>query len=147
MPKSLLLLMLIRPRSRPRPHFTYIHKEFEKSKSAWYGFAWSKCDFLTLFWPTCRIFSEPEPWAYKQWTYFSLFELFENLQLPALLLSLAPRVALFSERAPWAHKQSTRFAVFVISENSSSLLCFINKKRGKNAEPSAGAEARTHSKK
>ena len=27
---------------------------------------------------------------------FSLFELFENLQLPALLLSLAPRVALVS---------------------------------------------------
>ena len=75
---------------------------------------------LTLLWPTCRIFSEPEPWAYKQSTPFSLFELFEILQLPALLLSLPPRVALFSERAPWAHKQSTRFAVFVISENSSS---------------------------
>ena len=35
-------------------------------------------------------FSEPEPWAYKQWTRFSVFELFEILQLPALLLSLAP---------------------------------------------------------
>ena len=52
--------------------------------------------------------------------FVSLFELFEILQLPALLLSLAPRVALFSERAPWAQKQSTRFAVFVISEYSSS---------------------------
>ena len=106
----------------PQPAETsfYLHKEFEISKSAWYGFAWSKCDLLTLLWPTCRIFSEPEPWAYKQSTPFSLFELFEILQLPALLLSLPPRVALFSERAPWAHKQSSRFTVFVISENSSS---------------------------
>ena len=40
-------------------------------------------------------FSEPEPWAYKQLTPFSLFEIFEILQLPALLLSLPPRVALF----------------------------------------------------
>ena len=51
---------------------------------------------------------------------FFIFELFEILQLPALLLSLAPRVALFSEREPWALKQSTRFTLFVISENSSS---------------------------
>ena len=38
-PKSLLLLLLylICPRSRPRPDFTY--KEFQISKSAWYGFA------------------------------------------------------------------------------------------------------------
>ena len=76
-------------------------------------------------WPTCRIFSEPEPWAYKQSTPFSLFELFEILQLPALLLSLPPRVALFSERAPWAHKQSSRFTVFVISENSSSSVVLL----------------------
>ena len=40
-------------------------------------------------------FAEPEPWAYKQSTPFSLFKLFEILQLPALLLSLPPRVALF----------------------------------------------------
>ena len=39
-------------------------------------------------------FSEPEPWAYKQWTHFSVFEIFKMLQLPALLLSLRPRVAL-----------------------------------------------------
>ena len=70
--------------------------------------------------PRVAFFSEPEPWAYKQSTPFSLFELFEILQLPALLLSLPPRVALFSEREPWAHKQSTRFTVFVVYENSSS---------------------------
>ena len=47
--------------------------------------------------PRVAFFSEPEPWAYKQSTpfFFSLFELFEILQLPALLLSLPPRVALF----------------------------------------------------
>ena len=55
-------------------------------------------------------FSEPESWAFKQSTHFSLFELFEILLLPALLLSLAPRVALFPEREPWAHKQSTHFS-------------------------------------
>ena len=42
-----------------------------------------------------HFFAEPEPWAYKQSTPFSLFKLFELLQLPALLLSLPPRVALF----------------------------------------------------
>ena len=73
-----------------------------------------------------HFFAEPEPWAYKQSTPFSLFELFEILQLPALLLSLPPRVALFfSERAPWAHKQSSRFTVFVISENSSSSVVLL----------------------
>ena len=72
-----------------------------------------------------HFFSEPEPWAYKQSTPFSLFELFEILQLPALLLSLPPRVALFSERAPWAHKQSSRFTVFIISENSSSSVVLL----------------------
>ena len=45
-----------------------------------------------------HFFAEPEPWAYKQLTHFSVFEIFENLQLPALLLSLPPRVALFSRR-------------------------------------------------
>ena len=62
----------------PEPAETsfYLHKEFEISKSAWYGFAWSKCDLLTLLWPTCRIFfAEPEPWAYKQWTHFFVFEI------------------------------------------------------------------------
>ena len=72
-----------------------------------------------------HFFAEPEPWAYKQLTHFSVFEIFENLQLPALLLSLPPRVALFSERAPWAHKQSSRFTVFVISENSSSSVVLL----------------------
>ena len=72
-----------------------------------------------------HLFAEPEPWAYKQLTHFSLFELFEILQLPALLLSLPPRVALFSERAPWAHKQSSRFTVFIISENSSSSVVLL----------------------
>ena len=43
-----------------------------------------------------HFFAEPEPWAYKQLTPFSLFELFEILQLPALLLSLPPRVALLN---------------------------------------------------
>ena len=33
---------------------------------------------LQLLWPTCRIFSEPEPWAYKQSTPFSLFKTFRN---------------------------------------------------------------------
>ena len=80
---------------------------------------------LLCFGPRVAFFSEPEPWAYKQSTPFSLFELFEILQLPALLLSLPPRVALFSERAPWAHKQSTRFTVFVISENSSSSVVLL----------------------
>ena len=42
-----------------------------------------------------HFFAEPEPWAYKQLTHFPVFEIFENLQLPALLLSLPPRVALF----------------------------------------------------
>ena len=56
-PKSLLLLLLIL-RTPPTPAGTrfYLHKEFEISKSAWYGFAWSKCDFLILLWTTCRIF-------------------------------------------------------------------------------------------
>ena len=49
----------------------------------------------SCFGPRVASFSEPEPWAYKQLTHFSVFEIFENLQLPALLLSLPPRVALF----------------------------------------------------
>ena len=49
----------------------------------------------SCFGPRVAFFSEPEPWAYKQLTHFSVFEIFENLQLPALLLSLPPRVALF----------------------------------------------------
>ena len=57
---------------------------------------------------------------------FSIFfYFFQILQLPALFLSLPPRVVLFSEREPWAHKQSTRFAVFVISENSSSSVVLL----------------------
>ena len=73
-----------------------------------------------------HFFAEPEPWAYKQSTSFSLFKRFEILQLPALPLSLPPRVALFfPEREPWAHKQSSRFAVFVISENSSSSVVLL----------------------
>ena len=111
----------------PEPAETrfYLHKEFKKSKSAWWEFTRSKCDHSLYLWPTCRFFPEPEPWAYKQLTHFSLFKLFEILQLPALLLSLPPRVALFSERAPWAHKQSSRFTVFVISENSSSSVVLL----------------------
>ena len=58
-------------------------------------------------------FSEPEPWALKQLTHFSLFELFEILQLPALLLSLAHVSHFFPEREPWAHKQWTQFTVLL----------------------------------
>ena len=77
-PKSLLLLMLLllRPRSRPRPDFTYtknlryqnlhgmdLHGQSDLSPS--------------ILGPRVAFFSEPEPWAYKQWTHFPLFELFE----------------------------------------------------------------------
>ena len=51
----------------------------------------SKCDFLNLLWPTCRtFFSGREPWALKQSTHFSIFERFEILHLPDLLVPLAP---------------------------------------------------------
>ena len=42
----------------PEPAETsfYLHKEFEISKSAWYGFAWPKRSVSFLLWPTCRIF-------------------------------------------------------------------------------------------
>ena len=129
MPKSLLLLlylMMLYPRSRPRPDFTYTKNLRTQNLHGMDLQDQSAICLRTLLWPTCRIFfAEPEPWAYKQLTHFSVFEIFENLQLPALLLSLPPRVALFSERAPWAHKQSSRFTVFVISENSSSSVVLL----------------------
>ena len=75
-------------------------------------------------------FAEPEPWAYKQSTHF--FKLFEILQLPALLLSLPPRVALFSERAPWAHKQSTRFTLFF---SPNDLRCGFRKQKDPSPAP------------
>ena len=37
-----------------------------------------------------HFFSEREPWALKQSTHFSIFERFEILHLPDLLVSLAP---------------------------------------------------------
>ena len=37
-----------------------------------------------------HFFSEREPWALKQSTHFSVFERFEILHLPDLLVSLAP---------------------------------------------------------
>ena len=62
-------------------------------------------------------FSEPEPWAYKQWTHFSGLEILKLLQLPALLLSLAHMSHFFPEREPWAQKQCTHFAVLDISRH------------------------------
>ena len=60
-PKSLLLLLLLLMRTPPPPGTRfYLHKETEKSKSAWYGFTRSKCDSLTLLWPTCRTFFQNE---------------------------------------------------------------------------------------
>ena len=59
-----------------------------------------------------HFFAEPEPWAYKQLTHFSVFEIFENLQLPALLLSLPPRVARFSQnesRGPTSNRRVLQF--------------------------------------
>ena len=73
-PKSLLLLLLILlcPRSRPRPDFTYtknlryqnlhgmdLHGQSDLSPSC--------------FGPRVAFFAEPEPWAYKQSTFFFHF--------------------------------------------------------------------------
>ena len=61
-----------------------------------------------------HFFAEPEPWAYKQLTHFSVFELFEILQLPALLLSLPPRVALFFRTSAVGPQAIDALCIFLV---------------------------------
>ena len=72
-----------------------------------------------------HFFPEPEPWAYKQSTPFSLFELLKFYSCQLCFCLCLPVSHFFPEREPWAHKQSTRFTLFVISENSSSSVVLL----------------------
>ena len=121
-PKSLLLLLLLLlllcPRSRPRPDFTYT-KNLRYQNLHGRDLQGQSAITFCIFGPRVAVFSEPEPWAYKQLTHFSFFELFENFNSSFASVFGSP-CRIFSEREPWAHKQSTHFAIFVISEYSSS---------------------------
>ena len=76
-------------RRRPGPDFMYTENPKSQNQHGRYLQGQSAIS-LPCFGPRVALFLEREPWALKQSTHFSIFERFEMLHLPDLLVPLAP---------------------------------------------------------
>ena len=112
-PKSLLLLLflLIYPRSRPRPHFTYT-KNLRYQNQHGMDLHGQSAICLFCFGPRVAFFPNRSrgPTSNRRIFHFLNFLKFYSCQLCFCLC--LPVSHFFPERAPWAHKQSSCFTVF-----------------------------------